>query len=137
MQKAEWLGLRSLQVVGGLDPSFSTGGDDCILRLAYLGQSISGEQVLDFRGEDLLFKIMISAQSRDSIEIQITNQVLRILNQFGCELHNVAIDASGQGRALGGTLQLGAKVARPLLRYSPLAQVWGRVQLIASMFCQN
>lgn len=115
-KRAEWLGASPLQVVGGLDPAFSTGGDKCLLRLAYLGQDISGQIVLDFRGQELLFEIPIKANSSDAAEIQISKQVIAILNNYNCPLQNLAVDASGQGRALGGTLFLQARAARPPIK---------------------
>lgn len=102
----EWLGMEPLKPVAGLDPAFSTGGDKCILRLGYLGQDINGNMVLDFKGERLLFEIKISAVSRDSAELQISRQVVEILRKYGVPLHHLCLDASGQGRALGGTLAL-------------------------------
>lgn len=104
---AEWLGIHPLETVGGLDIAFSAGGDKCILRLGYLGQTTSGDIVLDFRKEELLFEIKISATSRLSIELQIVNQVIPLLLSYGCPLHQLAIDATGQGRAMGGSLELG------------------------------
>lgn len=102
----EWSGAESLKPVAGLDPAFSTGGDKCILRLAYLGQDTSGNIVLDFKGSKLLFEIKILAASTKSAELQISKQVIEILNKYNIPLHHLCIDASGQGRALGGTLQL-------------------------------
>lgn len=104
--KAHWLGAEPLQICGGLDIAFSAGGDQCLLQLGYLGQTVNGDVVLDFRGNDLLFKIHISPKAGKAIELQICEQVQKILNQFGCPLSHVAIDATGQGRAIGGTLQL-------------------------------
>jgi len=104
--KAHWLGAEALQICGGLDIAFSAGGDQCLLQLGYLGQTINGDMVLDFRGEELLFKIHISPKTGKAIELQISEQVEKILNHYGCPLGCIAIDATGQGRAIGGTLQL-------------------------------
>jgi len=101
----EWSGLFPLQMVGGLDPAFSTGGDKCILRLAILGVDTEGKVVLDFRENSLLFPIKIVARSPHSAEKQISDQVLGVLKQQRCPLQNVGIDCNGQGRALGGLLQ--------------------------------
>ena len=102
--------------MAGLDPAFSSGGDKCILRLGYLGQTVDGDVVLDFRGHDLLFDLPISASSGDAAEIQISKQVTDILNKYGCPIHHLVIDASGQGRALGGTIQLYSKSVRPPIK---------------------
>ncbi len=117
--RAEWLGLEPLNVVAGLDPAFSSGGDACILRLAILGQTVDGGIVLDFRGDKLVFKIDISAKSGKATEIQIAEKVLEILERHNCNLKCLCIDANGQGRALGGTLQLQARsVVCPTKIYS-------------------
>lgn len=111
--RAEWSGLHPLSVVAGLDPAFSTGGDKCILRLAILGQTTSGQIVLDYRGDELLFPIPISAHSEKSAELQIADRVIDILKQYNCEIHHLCIDANGQGRALGEVIALRARAFRP------------------------
>lgn len=118
--KTEWLGIEPLAYVGGLDVAFSTGGDECILQLGLLGQDTQGRMVLDFKGEELQFKIPITANSSDYAEIQIAKQVLAILNRYGMPLGNLAIDATGQGRAMGGTLllQSGGKGRGPVKIYN-------------------
>jgi hypothetical protein len=127
-KRAEWLGVEPLRVVAGLDPAFSTGGDKCILRLAHLGQDVNGNVLLDFKGQDLLFEIQISARSGDSAEIQIAKQVVDILGRYGCPLYCLAVDASGQGRALGGTLFLQARASRPPLKIFTVRQSAGGIE---------
>ena len=107
-EKAEWAGVDKLKVIAGLDPAFSTGGDQCILRLAILGQDVTGKIILDFRGNELLFKIPITAHSKDSADIQIAKKVISILKDYGVRLADLAIDANGQGRALGEVIRLQA-----------------------------
>lgn len=107
--KAEWLGVNPLQKVAGLDPAFSTGGDQCLLRLGILGQTTDGGVVLDFRGDTLKFPIKILAsagRTGKSAELQIAEQVCDILQRHGVSLEHLAIDSNGQGRALGGTIYL-------------------------------
>lgn len=106
--KSEWSGLYPLHMVAGLDPAFSVGGDSCILRLAVIGQNTRGQVVLDFRGEDLLFKIPISAVSDDSIELQIADRVIEIMKRYNVRIQDLYIDANGQGRALGEVIKLRA-----------------------------
>lgn len=105
-RKTEWSGLSGLNIVGGLDPAFSTGGDQCILRLAVLGYDMEGRMVLDFRGEELTYIIPIMRNNPDDASIQIGKQALKILDDNRCPLGNITLDATGQGRAMGGVLQL-------------------------------
>lgn len=115
-KNSEWLGLFPLQIVGGLDPAFSTGGDQCILRLAILGVDVDGKVVLDYRGEELTFVIPILKSKDEAAELQISRTVLKILERHNCPLHHVTIDATGQGRALGSVLFLEAKVLKPPIK---------------------
>lgn len=109
---AEWSGIRELNFCAGLDPAFSTGGDQCVLRLGLLGMDVTGKIVLDFKGNSLLFKIKIIAQSEKSAELQIADQVIEILNNYNIPMQHLCMDANGQGRALGEVLKLRAKALR-------------------------
>ena len=118
-KKTEWTGTYPLQVVGGLDVAFSTGGDQVILRLGILGLEVGGKIVLDFGKEELMFKIRIQANTQKSAELQIADAVIGILSQFNCSLGNIAIDATGQGRAVGEVIRLRAGVMEmPIKIYS-------------------
>lgn len=103
---AEWSGFYPLQVVGGLDPAFQSGGTDCVLRLGILGQTTDGMVRLDFRGNELLFKIPIVSSAEESAELRLCQEILKRLMEFGCPVRNVVIDASGVGRALGELLKI-------------------------------
>jgi hypothetical protein len=117
--KTEWSGLTPLNIVGGLDPAFSTGGDQCILRLAVLGYDVEGTMVLDFRGEELTYVLPIMRNEKDDAAIQIGKRALAILDDNRVILSNVVLDATGQGRAMGGVLQLLDKSGRiPISIYS-------------------
>lgn len=115
-EKAEWSGIHELSMVAGLDPAFSTGGDSCILRLGILGLDVNGNLLLDFRGDELLFKIEILALSDVSIETQIANQVIAILSSYRCQIGNMAVDATGQGRALAEVIRLQARTLKAPLK---------------------
>lgn len=118
-RKTEWSGRFPLSVVAGLDPAFSTGGDQCILRLAILGVDVSGQIVLDFKDEQLLFRIPIIADMNKSAEVQIAERVLHLLRQFNCPLSHLAVDATGQGRALAEVIRLTAnELKTPIKIYS-------------------
>lgn len=116
---AEWSGLHQLNIVAGLDPAYSQGGDTCILRLGVLGQSSSGQILLDFRKEQLLYRIKLHPSDPRSAELQIADKVLEILNTYGCPLSNLCVDSNGQGRALAEVIRLRAKsLDMPLKIYS-------------------
>lgn len=110
---SEWAGMYPLQVVAGLDPAFTSGGDNCILRLAVLGVDTSGKVVLDFKGASLLFKIRINAISNDSAELQIADQTIAVLKEYNVPIHHLCIDMSGAGRGLSETIRLRAKALHP------------------------
>lgn len=121
-KSVEYSGLHPLHTVAGLDVAFSTGGDQVILRLAVLGVTTEGQTVLDFRGDDLLFRIPVSAIARESAELQIADAVLKVLREFRIRLQDLCIDATGQGRAMGSVLMLrDNNLVPPLKVYSTQA----------------
>lgn len=109
-RKAEWSGFYPKEVVAGLDPAFQIGGGGagCILRLGVLGHTVDGLVVLDFRGEDLIHKIDL-VRGDASGEMQIATQVLAVLERYNCPVSNLAIDATGIGRALGELIRIVSK----------------------------
>lgn len=103
---AEWSGFYPLQVVAGLDPAFAVGGSGCKLRLAVLGQTAHGLIALDYRGEELLFSVDIRISEEVSGEVQLATQVVETLRKYSCPVRNMAIDATGAGRALGELIRI-------------------------------
>jgi hypothetical protein len=129
--KVEWSPHATLKPVAGLDPAFSYGGDNCILRIGVLGLDINGQVLLDFRDTELLFYIRTLANSVDSIELQISKQVVEILNEFRIPLKDLAVDCSGQGRAFAEVIRLTANVIeQPIKLYSTQSYRIGRFQNI-------
>ncbi len=114
-ESVEWSGLYPLAVVAGLDPAFSTGGDQCLLRLAVLGVASNGQIVLDFRRGDLVFPIQILALPNKSADLQIAEQVLHIMKMYRVNMRDLCIDATGQGRSLGEVIKFqGESLVPPL-----------------------
>lgn len=107
-RRAEWKGDRQLTTIGGLDVAYSTGGDSCILRLAHMGWDIHDDLLLDFYGKQLLFKIDINVSQKDSPEAQIAKQVIDILRLHNVPINRLAVDCTGQGRAIGEVIKLTA-----------------------------
>ena len=107
VQPAEWSGMFPVSIVAGLDPAFRAGAGGCVLRLAVLGHTTQdGLICLDYRGEELLFYIHIKIDSQKSAELQLVEQVAAILQEYNCPLNQLAIDATGGGRALGELLKI-------------------------------
>ncbi len=104
--RVEWSGLHNINYIAGLDVAYSVGGDQCILRLAKMGVATNGKVCLDFMGDALKFKLQISATSGESAEIQIAKQVQKILLQYRIPIQDLCVDCTGQGRAIGGVIQL-------------------------------
>lgn len=109
---AEWYGIRPLNMVMGLDPAFSSGGDSCILQGGILGQAANGQIVLDFRDEELQWYVPIIANLLDRegkpvpAEIQIANFVVDKLREFNVDIRYLCVDCTGQGRAIGSVIRL-------------------------------
>lgn len=103
---AEWGGWEPLQICGGLDPAFQIGGTGCVLRLARLGQGITGKIMLDYYGTELLFPIEMRADKKKSGELQCAEQIVEICKKYSCPVGHIAMDATGVGRALGELIRL-------------------------------
>lgn len=101
-----WSGLYPLKIVAGLDPAFAAGGTGCILRFAYMGHAIDGNMVLDYRHDEMLYRIDILRNHTKSGELQVTEQVIHLLRKHGCPLSSMAMDVTGAGRALGELIRI-------------------------------
>jgi len=104
---AEWSGFNPLRVVAGLDPAYQIGGRGCLLRLAIWGHSTSGKLVLDYRDEELLFRVEAPPSEFDeSAELKLAKNIVKILREYNCPVSQMAMDASGVGRALGELIRI-------------------------------
>lgn len=133
-RSAEWTGFYPLYAVAGLDPAFSTGGDECILRIAILGVDHSGKIVLDFKYNKLVFKIDIKRSVDDSADIQVAKQVEAILRRYNIPLSHLAIDATGQGRSLGEVIKLYMREIKPPIKIYSTKQAVGLNSKTAKSF---
>ena len=104
--RVEWSGHYPLQRVAGLDPAFSTGGDKCVLRIANVGHAFDRKVKIDFMQESLLFEIKLLAIVDKSVERQIAEQVVSILMLYKVPLDHLAVDVTGQGRAIGEVIKI-------------------------------
>lgn len=111
----EWGGMVPLRWCAGIDPSFSAGGDKCILQLGRVGVTADGVQAIDLRGdaEGYSYVLRISVGMGVSPEIQIADQVIQIMWRRGIPLSVLCVDGSGQGRGIAEIIQLrGAEFVR-------------------------
>lgn len=97
--RAEWSGYYPVYMVGGYDAAFMYGGTGAVLQLAYFGHTVDGLMCLDFRKEELIFRMNVLANSSISAELQIARQIRDILEKFKIPLYRVAFDVTGSGRA--------------------------------------
>jgi len=88
-------GMVNLEKYAGLDPAFSQGGDNCVLRIVQKGHITNGQIVADFRENEFLYYIRIEASATKSANIQIAEQVLKILGEHRIPLSRLAIEATG------------------------------------------
>ena len=128
--RPEWSGLYPLIKVAGLDFAISIGGDKCLLRIAHVGHTIDGKIKIDFGEETRLFVLYLTVSSPHSLERQIAEQTIDILTQHRVSLDHLAIDCTGQGRAIGEVIAL-----LNTLRHHPLG--FGQPMKIYSMSPHN
>lgn len=99
-KKPEWLGVRPLIMVAGLDPMYRINSSGCVLRIGVLGQTTSGKVVMDFREDSLMYHLEIKHRLLRSTEQQIADQTVKILNDHGIPLRLLTVDITGAGRAM-------------------------------------
>lgn len=96
-----WSGYYEIQRVAGFDFAISQDGDNPMLRLGNVGHDRDGGMKIDFAFASSLFKLNLIANSVKSLESQIAEQVVNVLVLYRIPLHHLAIDVTGQGRAIG------------------------------------
>jgi len=79
-------------LIGGLDPAFTSDGDDCVLQLADVGHLLNGPLAMVFR--DPIY-IKIESSSPVTISYQIVEQLKEHMQATGLALRNLAVDDSG------------------------------------------
>lgn len=124
-KSAEWSGFLPLNVVAGLDPAFSRGGAGCILRIAYLGVDVNGLVCLDFRMEELLFKIDVRIDINKDGEQQLAEGVIRKLEEYQCPLENCAVDVTGGGRPFASLIRVLKAGSPPMIKISSVGRSSG------------
>lgn len=96
----QWSGYYQIQRAAGFDFAISTDGDNPILRISNIGHAIDGGVKIDFGGLSSIFKLRLVAIADKSFEKQIAEQIVDILTLYGVKIINLAVDVTGQGRAI-------------------------------------
>ena len=101
MQKRD---VTQAELLAGLDPSFSSGGDATVLKFGKLGYDTLGQHALMF-GE----AVRIYEDSTNKLEprnVQIANKVVAECKKRGIKPENLAVDATGAGNPFCDILQM-------------------------------
>lgn len=104
--KAEWSGFFPLMRVASLDPSFSAGGDKCIFRMATVGHSMTNKVKIDLNEARTMHEIPLSATSEVPLEKQLGLKCIEYMKHYNIKMENLAIDVTGQGRAIAQVIVL-------------------------------
>lgn len=105
-KKANWSGYYPIKRVAGLDPAISTNGDKCILRIGDVGHDSDGKVKIDLNGKAGIFEIPLKAIIDKSVENQLADHVIDLLQRYGVQIQNLGIDVTGQGRGFGEIIVL-------------------------------
>jgi hypothetical protein len=129
-------GMMNLEKYAGLDPAFSEGGDNCVLRICQKGHLTNGQIVVDFKDQEFLYYIKIQTSATKSPNVQIAEQVLQILKEHQIPLTRLALDATGQGRALADVIALtnGTPSNKPL-QISSMAK--GQIRKVSELIAMS
>lgn len=96
----QWSGYYPIQRVAGFDFAISTDGDNPILRIANVGHDLDGGVKIDMAGLSSIFKLQLVAITDKSFERQISQSIVDLLIRYGVKIQNLAVDVTGQGRAI-------------------------------------
>jgi hypothetical protein len=91
-QKPVWLG-RTERIVG-IDPSFVSGGDRCVLYLGSFGKNKEGADQVSF---DEFHFLEDDASNPEPRTFQIAKKIVEIVNKAGVPWRNVGLDVTGGG----------------------------------------
>ena len=104
--KPEWSGYYPVQRVAGFDFAISTGGDKVILKVANVGHSYDLKVKIDFMNGAMQYAIPLKAIHDKSVELQMADQVIDHLYLLKVKIENLAVDCTGQGRAIATVIEL-------------------------------
>lgn len=100
MDPVEW--GDGWQIVAGLDPSFSSGGDRCVLSFAKVGRDKTGVTKIMFSET---VDIPMELKGDEPLSYSTARQVMEQCKRMGVEPTNLAIDTSGTQTALADIIE--------------------------------
>jgi hypothetical protein len=105
MEKAFWSGDWKIPVAG-LDPAFTSNGDECILQFAEMGVMENGLVGLDYGGEKNTISIQLDSKSKEPINYQIVREVKRECVNRGIDPFGFGADTWGIGMGAGDIFEM-------------------------------
>lgn len=99
-EPAKWEGRWQI-TIAGLDPAFTSEGDECILRFATMGPDERGILCLDFGGDDNVISIHLDSKSKEPISYQIVRHAKRECTARGVDPYHFGADTWGFGTGAG------------------------------------
>ena len=95
-EKAIWSGT-GIYTIAGLDPAFTSGGDDCMLRIAKVGKAMDGEMCL--MGIEKI-KIHLEDSVSNPLFYQVADKTIDLLNKHGVKPDCFGLDSTGAGAGI-------------------------------------
>ena len=103
--EARWEGRWQI-TIAGLDPAFTSTGDECILRFATLGPDERGILVLDYGGEENIISMRLDSKSKEPVSYQIVRQAKRECLARGVDPYHFGADTWGIGTGAGDIFEV-------------------------------
>ena len=88
------LWLRQPTRIAGIDPSFVSGGDRCVLYIGSYGTNRDGAEQVSF---DKFFFIEEDAGNSEPRTFQVARKISAILHEYGVDPYNLGVDVTGGG----------------------------------------
>jgi len=95
-EKVIWAG-GGIKTIAGLDPAFTTEGDDCILRFAKVGKADDGELMLELTE---VVRLNLMDDPNYPLFYQVADLTIKELQARGVRPEDFALDATGAGAGI-------------------------------------
>jgi hypothetical protein len=95
-EKVIWAG-GGIKTIAGLDPAFTTEGDDCILRFAKVGKADDGDVMLELTE---VVRLNLMDDPNYPLFYQVADLTIKELQSRGVRPEDFALDATGAGAGI-------------------------------------